>query len=80
MEDFFEGLFTILAIIVLIILGIVGFLAIFCIPALILWGVGYFVCWAFAIPFLFTFWHGLAVELILMVIGGLFKVEVNIKK
>lgn len=49
------------------------------IQALVYWGIGSFICWAFAIPFTFTFWHGLAVAFIISTLTGIFKKEVIIK-
>lgn len=49
------------------------------IQALIYWGIGSFICWAFAIPFTVTFWHGLAIALIISTLTGIFKREVIIK-
>ena len=71
MENFLIVLLIISAVIAIIVsvLGLQG---------LIFWGIGSFVCWAFAIPFTFTFWHGLAIALILSCLEGLF--TINIKK
>lgn len=47
---------------------------------LMFWGVGSFVCWAFAIPFVFTFWHGCAAALIFTILQGIFKNNNNSTK
>lgn len=47
--------------------------AIIGLEGLIFWGIGTFICWAFAIPFVFTFWHGCAVTLIAGILQGIFK-------
>lgn len=43
--------------------------------ALIFWGIGSFIVWAFEINFVWTFWHGLAVAIIFAVLRKLFKKE-----
>ena len=40
--------------------------------SLVFWGIGHFVCWAFTIPFDFTFWHGVACALVVLVLNMLF--------
>lgn len=58
MEDIFTGIFVIGLTLIVIgaMLGIMG---------LIWWGIGVFVTWAFGIHFIWTFWHGVAVALVL---------------
>ena len=62
---------------VLILIMIIIFFVIFAIKGLF-WGIGSFVCWAFSIPFTFTFWHGVAIALIISLITGAFKKEVTV--
>lgn len=66
-------------VILFIILAILLFVLIMGVQALIYWGIGSFICWAFSIPFTFTFWHGMAIALIVSVLTGIFKREVIIK-
>ncbi len=40
---------------------------------LVFWGIGSFICWAFAIPFAFTFWHGCAAAMIVSILQSIFK-------
>ena len=63
---------------VLILIMIIIFFIIFAIKGLVFWGIGSFVCWAFSIPFTFTFWHGVAIALIISLITGAFKKEVTV--
>lgn len=51
--------------------------ALIAIEGLVYWGIGAFVCWAFAIPFTFTFAHGVALALIATILSGIFKVTVT---
>jgi len=60
------GLISIL-VILLVVAAILG------LEGLVFWGIGSFVCWAFAIPFVFTFWHGCAIALIAGILQGIFK-------
>lgn len=39
---------------------------------LIFWGIGSFIVWAFGIAFTFTFWHGLAIVIIINILTGIF--------
>lgn len=69
----------ILLIILLVILILAVVLAL---QGLIYWGIGAFICWAFSIPFVFTFWHGLAISLIVSTISGIFNkdsIKVHLK-
>lgn len=43
------------------------------ISTLIFWGLGYFICDVFAINFIWTIWHGLAIALIYSLLHNLFK-------
>lgn len=44
---------------------------------LVMWGVGSFVIWAFKLKIVMTYWHGLAISLVLFALG---KFNINIKK
>lgn len=67
-----------MALIILLIVLIV-FVFIVGLQGLVYWGIGSFICWAFSIPFTFTFSHGIAIALIVSVLTGIFKREVIIK-
>jgi len=56
-----------------ILIIILGIAAIIGLEGLIFWGIGTFICWAFAIPFVFTFWHGCAIVLVLAILKGIFQ-------
>ncbi len=43
---------------------------------LMMWGVGVFVIWAFNLKLVMTYWHGLAIALVLFALGG---IKINIK-
>lgn len=43
------------------------------IQGLVYWGIGSFICWAFAIPYTFTFWQGIAIAIVISILGGLIK-------
>lgn len=60
-------LILIIAIVVAFIIGIQG---------LIYWGIGSFICWAFSIPYVFTFWQGIAIAFVVSILGGIFKGKV----
>lgn len=57
--------------IILIVLLVAAFIV--GLQGLIYWGIGSFVCWAFSIPYTFTFSQGIAIALIVSILGGLFK-------
>lgn len=63
--------------ILVIILGVAALIGL---EGLIIWGIGSFVCWAFAIPFVFTFWHGCAIVLVLAILKGIFQRNNNLTK
>lgn len=44
---------------------------------LIYWGIGAFICFAFQIPFNFTFLHGIAIGLIVSIISGIFNIKIE---
>ena len=54
-------------IVILVVAAIIG------LEGLVFWGIGSFICWAFAIPFAFTFWHGYAAAMIVSILQGIFK-------
>lgn len=63
---------------ILIILGVIlliGF--VIGLQGLVYWGMGAFICWAFQIPFEFTFIHGIALAFIVSIISSCFEVTVN---
>lgn len=62
-----------LAILIALIIFLVYLIIATAIQGLIYWGIGAFVCWAFSIPFTFTFWHGLAIGFIVSILAGIFK-------
>ena len=55
-------------IILILVIGVQG---------LIYWGIGAFICFAFQIPFNFTFLHGIAIGLIVSIISGIFKIRIE---
>lgn len=56
------------------ILGVILGLAIgFGLSGLAFWGIGSFIIWAFGISFVWTYWHGLAVALIIWILSSIFK-------
>ena len=59
--------FILILVVLLILAMLIG------IEGLVYWGIGAFVCWAFQIPFEFTFFHGLAVAMVIPIISGIFK-------
>lgn len=61
-------------IIILVVAALIG------LEGLIFWGIGTFVCWAFAIPFVFTFWHGCALAMIFTILQSIFKANNNSTK
>jgi hypothetical protein len=63
-----------------VLIAILAIAAIIGLEGLIFWGIGTFICWAFAIPFVFTFWHGCAVALVLGIIKGIFQKNNNSTK
>jgi hypothetical protein len=56
---------------------IIAVAAIIGLEGLIFWGIGTFICWAFAIPFVFTFWHGCAVAIVFAIIRSIFQKNNN---
>ena len=66
MSDLLEGLITIIGIclIVIILFGLEG---------LILWGIGNFIIWAFGINFTWTFFNGLALSILISLVGTIIK-------
>lgn len=51
---------------------ILGFIIGLGLQGLIFWGIGSFIIWAFGINFVFTFWHGLAISLIITILAKIF--------
>lgn len=50
--------------------------AVYGIEGLIYWGIGSFICWAFKIPFEFTFVHGIAIAFIIEALKSIFRVAI----
>lgn len=61
-------------IIILVLAALIG------LEGLIFWGIGTFICWAFAIPFVFTFWQGCAIAVIFTILQSIFKAKNNSTK
>ena len=59
---------------ILIILGVILLIGL---QGLVYWGMGAFICWAFQIPFEFTFIHGIALAFIVSIISSCFEATVN---
>lgn len=59
-------------ILIIILLALLLVAVIIGLQGLIYWGIGYFVCWAFSIPFVFTYWHGLAIAFIVSTLSSIF--------
>lgn len=56
------------------VLGIIALIAgIFALSGLIYWGIGVFIIWVFGINFVWTFWHGLAVAIIVNILIAILK-------
>lgn len=58
-------------------IAILIFIILEVISALIMWGVGNFIIWAFGITFAFTFWKALAVSIILTILANTFKTVIR---
>ena len=54
-----------------------GLITGFAISGLIWWGIGSLVVWAFGIAFVWTYWHGLAVAIILSALRSVLTVRVK---
>lgn len=50
--------------------------AVYGIEGFIYWGVGSFICWAFKIPFEFTFVHGIAIAFIIETLKSILRVVI----
>lgn len=61
--------------IAIILIFLIMLVAIFAFCGLIWWGIGSFVVWAFGINFVWTFWHGLAIALIVNSLSGLITIK-----
>ena len=69
-------------IILIILLAILIIALVLGLQGLVYWGMGAFICWAFQIPFEFTFAHGVAIAFIVSTLTSIFnrdKIKVNIK-
>lgn len=56
-----------------ILIGILVFIIGVAIGTLIFWGIGNLFIWIFNINYIWTIWHGLAVEIIYIILKGIFK-------
>lgn len=67
----------IMDIIISILLGLLIVIPLLLLSGLMMWGVGSFVIWAFKLKIVMTYWHGLAISLVLFALG---RININIKK
>ena len=63
-------------IIVYIIAVLIIIIPLLLLSGLMMWGIGAFVIWAFKLNLVMTYWHGLAISLVLFALGG---IKINIK-
>lgn len=58
-------------IIIYILLGLAIIIPLLLLSGLMMWGIGLFVIWAFKLKIVMTYWHGLAISLVLFALGGI---------
>ncbi len=63
-------------IIIYILLGLAIFIPLLLLSGLMMWGIGSFVIWVFKLNLHMTYWHGLAISLVLFALG---RFNINIK-
>lgn len=63
-------------IIIYILLGLAIFIPLMLLSGLMMWGIGLFVIKVFKLNFVMTYWHGLAISLVLFALGG---ININVK-
>lgn len=63
-------------IIIYILLGLAIFIPLLLLSGLMMWGIGSFVIWVFKLKFVMTYWHGLAISLVLFALG---KFNISVK-
>lgn len=66
------GKINMLMTILLVLIFLIAVAIMYGLAGLVLWGIGSFIVWAFGIAFTFTFWHGLAIALIISILTGIF--------
>ena len=59
------GTLVILFIILIIILGLA-------LSGLVFWGIGALIVWAFKIGFVWTYWHGLCIAIVVSILSSIF--------
>ena len=59
---------------------ILGYLIVLALGGLIFWGIGSFIVWAFNIDFEWTFWHGIAIQIIFVLLKQIFNKTQVVKK
>ena len=63
-------------IIIYILLGLAIFIPLLLLSGLMMWGIGLFVIKVFKLNFVMTYWHGLAISLVLFALG---KFNISVK-
>lgn len=63
-------------IIIYILLGLAIIIPLLLLSGLMMWGIGLFVIKVFKLNFVMTYWHGLAISLVLFALGG---ININVK-
>lgn len=64
-------------IIIYILLGLAIIIPLLLLSGLMMWGIGLFVIKVFKLKFVMTYWHGLAISLVLFALG---RFNINIKE
>lgn len=73
-----DGLYAGLGILGTILVIILLLVFVFGIQGLVLWGIGSFIVWAFKVNFVWTFWHGVAIAIVISLLRNAF--EITVKK